>query len=91
MRTLPGWRPSACRPEAKVASERAARSGSRVFEPGEYLEPDANHDDLMVAGDTVPADLAVVDPGADAYGFELDVCVARGAGRLSCASQRVFE
>ncbi len=65
--------------------------GSRVFEPGEYLEPDANHDDLMVAGDTVPADLAVVDPGADAYGFELDVCVARGAGRLSCASQRVFE
>ena len=65
--------------------------GSRVFEPGEYLEPDASNDGLMVAGVTVPADLAVVDPGADAYGFELDVCVPRGAGGLSCASQRVFE
>jgi len=36
-------------------------------------------------------DLTVVDPGEDAYGFQLDVCVQSGAGLLSCASERVFE
>ncbi len=65
--------------------------GSRVFEPVEYLQPDAGLGNLMDAGATVPADFAVVDPGEDAYGFELDVCVQRDADELSCASQRVFE
>lgn len=65
--------------------------GSRVFEPVEYLESDADSTNAMVAGVTVPADFAVVDPGEDAYGFELDVCLQSGAGRLSCASERVFE
>lgn len=65
--------------------------GSRVFEPVEYLQTDTELDTLMAAGLTVPADFAVVDPGEDAYGFELDVCVQRNAGQLSCSSQRVFE
>jgi predicted Zn finger-like uncharacterized protein len=65
--------------------------GSRVFEPAEYLEPDADLSNLMVSGVTVPADFAVVDPGEDAYGFELDVCIQRNTGQLSCSSQRVFE
>ncbi len=65
--------------------------GSRVFEPVEYLQPDADLNGAMVSGVTVPADFAVVDPGEDAYGFELDVCVQREAGRLSCSAQRVFE
>lgn len=65
--------------------------GSRVFEPVEYLQPDADFSDPMIAGVTVPADFAVVDPGEDAYGFELDVCIQLGVSQLSCASQRVFE
>jgi len=65
--------------------------GSRVFEPVEYLQADAASGDLMVAGVTIPADLTVVDPGEDAYGFELDVCAPSGAGLLTCTSERVFE
>ena len=65
--------------------------GSRVFEPVEYLQPNADFDSAMIAGVTVPADFAVVDPGEDAYGFELDVCIQREAGLLSCSSQQVFE
>ena len=38
----------------------------------------------------VPAQLAVVDPGTDAYGFELDVCLASGSEELRCAGQPVF-
>ncbi len=65
--------------------------GSRVFEPVEYLQPETDISSPMVAGVTVPADFAVVDPGQDAYGFELDVCIQRNAGWLSCASEQVFE
>ena len=35
-------------------------------------------------------ELAIVDPGPDAYGFELDVCIPRGSGELVCAADEVF-
>jgi predicted Zn finger-like uncharacterized protein len=65
--------------------------GSRVFEPDEYLDAEASPDQLMAPGTTVPARFEVVDPGQDAYGFELDVCVPLAPGGLRCASDRVFE
>ena len=65
--------------------------GSRVFEPDEYLDSEASPDQLMAQDTTVPARFEVVDPGQDAYGFELDVCVPLAAGGLRCASDRVFE
>ena len=65
--------------------------GSRVFVPSEYLAPDSNAAELMTAGATVPATLAVVDPGVDASGFELDVCLEAEGGRVRCATDRVFE
>ena len=45
----------------------------------------------MTAGESVPADLDVVDPGLDASGFELDVCLDAQGGGVSCAADRVFE
>jgi predicted Zn finger-like uncharacterized protein len=65
--------------------------GSRVFAPSEYLAASSQTSDLMAAGSTVPADLTVVDPGLDASGFELDVCLEMDTGRMSCSSDRVFE
>jgi predicted Zn finger-like uncharacterized protein len=65
--------------------------GSRVFLPSEYLAPEFDASGLMAVGATVPADLAVVDPGLDASGFELDVCLEAGRGRINCAADRVFE
>ncbi len=64
--------------------------GSRVFKPGEYLPQAPGPDELMAAGARVAAQLAVVDPGEDAYGFELDVCVPSGANHLRCANDNVF-
>lgn len=65
--------------------------GSRVFAPSEYLAASSRIDELMAAGSIVPADLTVVDPGLDASGFELDVCLESDSGRMSCSSDRVFE
>jgi predicted Zn finger-like uncharacterized protein len=65
--------------------------GSRIFPPSEYLTPNFDPSGLMAVGAVVPADLAVVDPGLDASGFELDVCLKTTGGRVSCAADRVFE
>jgi hypothetical protein len=65
--------------------------GSRVFRPAEYLRPPQRSDDLMQPGNTAQAELEVVDPGPDAYGFELDVCIDVEADVLRCSSDRVFK
>jgi predicted Zn finger-like uncharacterized protein len=62
--------------------------GSRIFAPSEYLAT-APHD-LMAPGETTRAEIEVVDPGPDAYGFELDVCIEVETHGLSCGSDKVF-
>jgi len=68
--------------------EKAVRS--RIFGPDEYLSRDAPHARLMAAGETARAEIEVVDPGPDAYGFELDVCIEVEANRLTCRTDKVF-
>jgi predicted Zn finger-like uncharacterized protein len=68
--------------------EKAVRS--RLFGPDEYLSRDAPHARLMAAGETARAEIEVVDPGPDAYGFELDVCIEVEAERLTCRADKVF-
>lgn len=63
---------------------------SRMFEPEEYLPADAQPNALMKPGATTRAELEVVDPGRDAYGFELDVCIERPSHTLVCAADEVF-
>jgi predicted Zn finger-like uncharacterized protein len=64
--------------------------GSRVFAPSEYLSHDAPHAALMAAGETARAEIELVDPGPDAYGFELDVCIEVEAATLTCRGDKVF-
>jgi predicted Zn finger-like uncharacterized protein len=64
--------------------------GSRVFTPMEYLSRDAPHAALMAAGETARAEIELVDPGPDAYGFEIDVCIEVEAKRLTCRGDKVF-
>jgi hypothetical protein len=64
--------------------------GSRLFGPDEYLSRDAPHARQMAAGETARAEIEVVDPGPDAYGFELDVCIEVEAERLTCRADKVF-
>ncbi|SRR5690606_13699207 len=63
--------------------------GSRIFSPSEYLSGATGHAE-MHAGRTARAELSIVDPGPDAYGFELDVCIPRHGGELRCAADEVF-
>jgi hypothetical protein len=64
--------------------------GSRVFAPAEYLPRDTPRGGLMAAGETTSAEIEVVDPGPDAYGFELDICIEVEANALSCGTDKVF-
>jgi hypothetical protein len=64
--------------------------GSRIFEPQEYLASGARAQRLMSPGATARAELDVVDPGPDAYGFELDVCVKSGPEHLRCTADAIF-
>lgn len=66
-----------------------AAVGRRVFAPAEYLVAATDANAMMRAGATAEAQLVVVDPGPDAYGFELDVCVQTESA-LACAADDVF-
>ena len=58
--------------------------GRRDFEPAEYLgRPTVK---LLAPGERVDATLAILDPGKNAEGFEIDVCLRGVDGKISCAS-----
>jgi predicted Zn finger-like uncharacterized protein len=67
-----------------------AAVGSRMFTPAEYLPSDAPRGRLMSPGETTRAEIEVVDPGPDAYGFELDVCIEVEASLVTCGTDEVF-
>ena len=64
--------------------------GSRIFGPAEYLPRDTPRGRLMSPGETARAEIEVVDPGPDAYGFELDVCIEVEASLVTCGTDKVF-
>jgi predicted Zn finger-like uncharacterized protein len=64
--------------------------GSRMFTPAEYLPRDTPRGRLMSPGETARAEIEVVDPGPDAYGFELDVCIEVETSLVTCGTDKVF-
>ncbi len=60
---------------------------SRDLEPSEYLHGEPGSNQLLGAGQRVDAEIAIVDPGKDAVGFEIDVCL-RGEAGTKCASEQ---
>ena len=68
----------------KLANRFGTSIGARDFEPSEYLgKPTARY---LNPGEQVDATLDILDPGKNAEGFEIDVCL-RGADRkISCAN-----
>jgi predicted Zn finger-like uncharacterized protein len=58
---------------------------TRDFEPSEYLPDLTRAAGDLAPGATTEAELALVDPGADAVGYRLDVCVRESAAQLRCA------
>jgi predicted Zn finger-like uncharacterized protein len=63
---------------------------SRMFAPAEYLPRDVPHERMMSPGETTRVDIEIVDPGPDASGFELDVCIEVEASLVTCGTDEVF-
>jgi hypothetical protein len=64
--------------------------GRRAFTPANYSVASVSSDAMLAPGASVTAELVVVDPGPDAAGFEIDVCVDGAAG-LRCDGDEVFD
>ena len=58
---------------------------TRDFEPAEYLKVPSLATRMLAAGASDEADLEIVDPGADAVGYRLDVCLRESPEILRCA------
>lgn len=57
-----------------------AQVGTREFKPEEYLASASRATRLLEPGQSVNADIAIVDPGEEAVGFHLNVCLSRADG-----------
>jgi predicted Zn finger-like uncharacterized protein len=60
--------------------------GLRDLQPREYLHAAPSRNALIGAGQRIDADIAIVDPGKDAVGFEIDVCLPAATRGLNCAN-----
>jgi predicted Zn finger-like uncharacterized protein len=62
-----------------------ATLGVRDIEPKDYL-PGSGAPGLLGPGQRADAEIRIVDPGQEAVGFEMDICVRAGNG-VRCANQ----
>lgn len=62
------------------------RLASRDVPPRAYLGGAQSADALLPAGERVDAQIAFVDPGRDAVGFEIDACLPSLSARVHCAN-----
>ncbi len=67
-----------------LANRYGTTLGTRDFEPSEYMgKPIARS---LSPGETVNAILNILDPGKDAEGFEIDVCLRATDKKIVCAN-----
>jgi Protein of unknown function (DUF3426) len=67
-----------------LANRFGSSIGTRDFEPSEYLgKPTAR---LLAPGERVDAIMDILDPGKNAEGFEIDVCLRGADKKISCAN-----
>jgi predicted Zn finger-like uncharacterized protein len=67
-----------------LANRFGTRIGSREFEPAEYLGKPQSR--MLAPGERVDATLDIQDPGRDAEGFEIDVCLRGADHKPACAA-----
>jgi predicted Zn finger-like uncharacterized protein len=63
------------------------RLASRDVAPRAYLVGAPAADALLPAGERVDAQMAFVDPGRDAVGFEIDACLPSLSAQVHCANE----
>ena len=59
--------------------------GTRDFEPADYLKNPSQGSRLIAPGSSSEAELLLADPGPEAVGYRLDVCLRESASLLRCA------
>ena len=62
------------------------RIASRDVPPQSYLPRAIPRSSLLSAGQRIDAEMAFVDPGSNAVGFEIDACLPAPGGGISCAN-----
>jgi len=62
-----------------------ATVATRDFEPSDYLKNPSQATRLIAPGASSEAELLLADPGAEAVGYRLDVCLRESATLLRCA------
>jgi hypothetical protein len=62
------------------------RIASRDVPPKSYLPRAIPSSSLLSAGQRIDAEMAFVDPGSNAVGFEIDACLPAPGGGISCAN-----
>ena len=66
-----------------LADRFGTRVGAREFEPAEYLGRAPAR--MLAPGERADATLNILDPGKDAEGFEIDVCIRSIEKKIVCA------
>jgi predicted Zn finger-like uncharacterized protein len=66
-----------------LANRFGAKIGARDFDPAEYLGRPLVR--MLAPGERADATLDIVDPGKDAEGFEIDVCIRGIDQKITCA------
>jgi predicted Zn finger-like uncharacterized protein len=62
------------------------RIASRDVPPQSYLPRAIPRSSLLSAGQRIDAEMAFVDPGSNAVGFEIDACLPSPEGGITCAN-----
>ncbi len=65
------------------------RIAARDVAPGNYLPHAIPAASFLSAGQRIDAEMAFVDPGSNAVGFEIDACLPAPAGGIACANDPV--
>jgi predicted Zn finger-like uncharacterized protein len=65
------------------------RIAARDVAPGNYLPAAIPASAFLSAGQRIDAEMAFVDPGANAVGFEIDACLPAPAGGIACANDPI--
>jgi hypothetical protein len=62
--------------------------GSRVFQPEEYLRGNSPPGKVVRPGTQIPVEISLQDPGGNALGFDVDVCVMSQREGIVCRVDR---
>jgi predicted Zn finger-like uncharacterized protein len=62
------------------------RIAARDVDPRFYLPHDMPASSFLSGGQRIDAEMAFVDPGANAVGFEVDACLPASGGGVTCAN-----